>query len=215
MRRKSIPVIGLAVSLFSLFSATSAVAAEQDVQLWGFLEVVAPVADGWTVSLETSPRLIDKGDVLESRLLVEYKPVKGVEIGGGVIHNARPGGNEIRPFQQLELKSGPFESRTRMEERFFSDKPRTEWRLRQRVTASQPLSDTTAIVGDVELFYILRSRAPERESGVEDWRFSLAVEHAVNKNLELWTGYMMILSPHGADKSTISHVPQLGAKYSF
>lgn len=215
MRTTSIPAIGLATSLLSLFCAAPAVAAEEDVQLWGYLEVQAPIAKDWTVALETSPRLIDDGDQVESRLLVEYKGIKGVELGGGVIHVFRPGGDEIRPFQQIELKSGAFEARTRVEERIFNGAPRMEWRLRQRIGASHDISDTTAVTADAELFYIVRTRDAARKTGVDDWRFSLGVEHAVNDHLDLSAGYMLILSPNGSDASTISHVPQLGVKYSF
>lgn len=215
MRTTSIPVIGLAASLFSLACAVPAAAAEEDVQLWGFFEVQAPLAKDWTVAVETSPRLIDDGDQVETRLMVRYKGIKDVKLGGGVIHVLRPGGDEIRPFQQVELKSGPFESRTRMEERFFDGAPRMELRLRQRVSASHAITDTTAITADAELFYILRTRDAKREAGVDDWRFSLGVDHAVNDHLELSAGYMLTLSPNGSKASTLSHVPQLGVKYSF
>src|SRR5690606_23410601 len=156
MTRRLIPALGFATAIATLAIATPALAAEEDTQFWGFFEVEAPIGPNARAGLEVSPRFSDGPDSMETRLLVEFDVADGVELGGGLVHGAFPGANELRPFQQAELKAGPFQSRTRLEQRFFDGADRTEWRVRQRLLVSHPIAPDWDISGDVELFYVLR-----------------------------------------------------------
>lgn len=215
MTRRLIPALGFATAIATLAIATPALAAEEDTQFWGFFEVEAPLGPNARAGLELSPRFSDGPDSMETRLLVEFDVAEGVELGGGLVHGAFPGANELRPFQQAELKAGPFQSRTRLEQRFFDGADRTEWRVRQRLLVSHPIAPDWDISGDVELFYVLRDRDPSREAAVDNWRFTLAASHAVNDKLNVGLGYMLMLSPNGSAESEISHVPQVSVKYSL
>src|SRR5690606_14789059 len=89
--------------------------------------VDAPLGNGHKATLELAPRCRETGEILQSRLLVDFQVADGVMLAAAVTHVALPGGDEWRTHQQMNLKTGPFAFRSRLEQRYFTDADRPQF----------------------------------------------------------------------------------------
>ncbi|GEM_PF-2563617 len=186
--------------------------AREELQVWSYETVDAPLGNGHKATLELSPRFRESGEILQSRVLVDFRVADGVMLGGAVTHVALPGGDEWRTHQQLNVKTGQFAFRSRLEQRYFADGDRPQFRFRQRIQYTQPVAPRTQLVGRFEFLYILQDDERGVGPSVDNLRFAVAAEHNVADNLQLGAGYMMIVAPREGD-DTISHVPMLTLTY--
>jgi hypothetical protein len=202
-------IISLATLVASVLLATTpARAAQEDVQLWVFLNAVVPVDDGVAATLEVSPRSREGTDQLLLRGSVDVQLSPHASVGGGVAWVDFAGGREFRPHQQVQLTYGPVQFRTRVEERFFAGADRAQVRLRQRVQVTTPVADGVNAVGLIELLYNARPEVRTQSARIDSWRGSLAATWRASRHVELGAGYLAIYSPR-AGRDRLAHVPQL------
>lgn len=186
--------------------------ANDDTQLWHYSILTAPVGADGRVTLEISPRTREGAvgnEQINNRATYDHRLNDTVTIGGGAAFIAAVGPNEFRPHQQLTLTAGPFQARTRVEQRFFNGADRMALRLRQRLQVTAPLARGTSINGSAEVLYNARTQTVGAAKGVDSWRARIGVQHSVSKTLEVGAAYLLILSPRGEREDQWSHVPQV------
>ncbi|MBC7158606.1 MAG: DUF2490 domain-containing protein [Porphyrobacter sp.] len=191
------------------FIASPAQATPEDTQLWFVVSAAVPLDQGIVANLEASPRLRQGADQLLTRANVDVRLSEAVSVGAGGAYVEFAGGYELRPHQQVTISAGPLAFRTRVEQRFFDGAPRTEWRLRQRVAASLPLSGRTALTGSAEVLYIARPQHPAEEARVDSWRAIAGVQQRLSPHLVAGLNYLLLLSPREGAPDRLSHVPQV------
>ena len=131
-------------------------------------------------------------------------------VGGGAAYVSTIGSaDEIRPHQQLTLTFGPLTLRTRAEERFFENADRMEFRLRQRIGATIPLSQDLKAGLAGELLYTARSQNAGQSAHVDQWRAQATIVRRLGDTLEGTLGYLAILSPRNGGPDRLSHVAQV------
>jgi len=192
-----------------LLWAIPAHAADEDTQLWFYLNGVVPLAGDATATFELSPRAREGGDLLLTRASVDLPAAEWVTVGAGAAYIEFAGGKELRAHQQATLQAGPLSFRTRIEQRFFEGEPRAQLRLRQRVATSIPVAERTTLTGTAEVLYIARTENPEDEARVDSWRALAGVQQRLSPNLTVSLNYLAILSPHENGPDQLSHVPQV------
>lgn len=133
-----------------------------------------------------------------------------LSIGGGIAYSESAGVSEIRPHQQLELRFGMISLRTRMEQRFFENLPRTEVRLRQRLQANVPVGKRTSAVVGTELIYVARSRGGGENSRLSGLRASFEIRRMISAHAEARIGYLHSRSLRKGISDRVTHSPQLG-----
>lgn len=189
-------------------TASSARAADEDVQLWTTQSAIVPLTDGVTGTFDMSERYREGSDQLLTRASADYKLSDAATLGGGLAYVVTvDGANETRPHQQLIYALGPLVLRSRAEERFFEGADRMELRLRQRATATWPIAGQWKASLAGELLYIARSQDRDRDAHVDQWRANATLARPLADKLEGTLGYLAILSPRdGPDR--LSHVIQ-------
>ncbi|WP_121116705.1 DUF2490 domain-containing protein [Croceibacterium ferulae] len=193
-------------------AATTPALANDDTQLWHYSILTAPVGSDGRLTLEVSPRTREGAvgnEQVNNRATYDHRLNDTVTIGGGAAFIAAAGPNEFRPHQQLTLSAGPFQARTRVEQRFFNGADRMALRLRQRLQLTAALSDDTSINGSAEVLYNARTQTVGAPKGVDSWRGRIGVQHEVSDRLEMGAAYLLILSPRGEQEDQWSHVPQV------
>jgi len=197
----------------ALALASVPAAADDDVQGWLYLNATGAAGENGRVTLELSPRARDQANGDEqtlTRATYDHRLNDSVMVGGSVAYVfVEGGGNEFRPAQQLTLGSGPFQARTRIEQRFFGGADRMGLRARQRLQVTIPVADGTTIAASGELLYTLRSQTSGNPDGVDSWRARLSVQHLITPKLEITGAYLLMLSPRGPGEDQWSHVPQV------
>ena len=200
---------GICLVLLATLQAFPAKAADEDLQFWGDLDIVVPVAKDVSATFELSPRIRESGDQLLTRGLVAYKLSPAISLGGGAAYVVSSGGDEFRPHQELNLTSGAWAFRTRLEERFFEGADRVELRFRQRIQATHRFDMETRLTGSGEFLYIFRSRHSTGDAHVDSYRAKLALQHELSPRFEAGVGYMLMYAPVDGGSDKISHVPQV------
>ena len=193
-------------------SASPAIAADEDTQLWTTVTAMHTLAQGLEGSFELSPRLRSDeagGDQLLTTALLDYRIAPSVTLGGGVAYLEYSGGDELRTLQQLSVSAGRLSFRTRLEERFVEGAERMEMRLRQRVQMTFPLDEDTALTAAGEVFGTVRPRSRDGEARVEQWRASLLLRHGLAPGLTGGLGYLLVVAPRKGAPDRLSHVPQV------
>lgn len=190
-------------------SATPALAADEDTQLWLSLNTVVPVSEATSATVELSSRFRQGPDQLLTRATVETKLSYTVSVGLGTAYVVYSGGHEVRPSEQVTITAGKLAFRTRLEERLFAGAERAQLRLRQRVQAAFPLAQGTRLVGSGELLYIGRPESSAAKTRVDSWRAAIALQKRLTRRFDASVGYLLIYSPRTLAPDRISHVPQL------
>jgi len=198
---------------FAAFPIGKARAAEEDTQFWTILTLEGSPAEDVSASFEINPRLRSDaagGELVQTRVAVDYRIAPSISVGGGALYSEFAGGHEFRPHQQVTFSTGRLSFRTRLAQRFFNDADRMELRIRQRVQTVQALGEGTSVAASGELYYILRSRRPERDAHVDQWRANLTLRRSIDAGLTGSLGYLLILVPVPNQTNRVSHVAQLG-----
>jgi hypothetical protein len=210
MNRTTVKSALLLVPCLAGGSASTARAADEDVQLWTTQSASVPLTEHITGSLDVSERYREGGDQLLSRASADYKLSDAATVGGGLAYVVTvDGANETRPHQQLTLTFGPVALRSRVEERFFDDADRMELRLRQKATLTWPLAEEWKASLAGELLYIAQSQDRDADPRVDQWRANAAIARRLADKLEGTIGYLAILSPRDGRPDRLSHVAQL------
>ncbi len=104
---------------------------------------------------------------------------------------------ENRIWQQFLYNFKPicninFQSRTRLEERFFDNSNRTGYRMRQmlRVTAPSCISPKLLLVAYDEVFFYLNDTGYGLKPGIDQNRAFAGLNFALNDNMNLEIGYL-------------------------
>ncbi|MFN9634768.1 MAG: DUF2490 domain-containing protein [Erythrobacteraceae bacterium] len=193
-------------------------AADEDTQFWHVVFLTGDLDKDTRLTVDTSHRWREQargGEQQTLRFTIEQTMAKGVRIGGGAAVFEASGNTELRPHQQIILVQGRFESRTRLEERFFDRADRVELRLRQRIQYNQTLGkDWRASLGG-EWLGLLQSRNRDDGPSTEQWRALAGITYKVNDRLEVGANYWLLMFPRGDRPDRISHVPQTGLLYRF
>lgn len=218
MNRGSIRSALLLAASLAAWQPSVARAADEDVQLWQFVNVTGDLDSDTRLTVDATQRWRENargGDQQTIRVTFEQTVADGVRIGGGGAVFEAGGITEIRPHQQVILALGKIELRTRLEQRFFDGADRMELRLRQRAQFNQPLgSGWRASVGG-EWLGLLQSRSRNQGASTEQWRAQVGLAYRVSKRLELGANYWLLAFPSGARPTRYSHVPQTVLTYRF
>ncbi len=208
----SLVVFGILVGL----RPVTALAADEETQLWLNGTIVAPLAEDVSGTFELSRRLREGEDQVLLRGTADYRLSETVSIGGGAAYvNSIDGlletgeDKEFRPHQQLTLTFGMFAFRTRVEERFFEDADRMQLRIRQRVQASASVAKDTHAAFSGEVFYVARSEDEDSDDQIAQWRLNATLAHKLSRNLEATLGYLLMYTPQTGQPDKIAHVPQI------
>jgi hypothetical protein len=114
----------------------------------------------------------------------------GVKLSLGAERRHQGSGRETRLLQQVSYGIGKVGLRTRLEQRFLSDDPRTAWRLRQRIGSSLPLRNSDwALAGNAEGFFTLRAAERGGQTGLTALRTFVGFERELGP-VELSLGYL-------------------------
>jgi len=200
---------GICLILLAATPASPACAADDDLEFWGYLDVVTPVGKNATATFELSPRIRDSGDQVLTRGTVLFKVAPGVRVGGGAAYVVSEGANEFRPHQELDLTTGAWAFRTRLEERFFQGADQVELRFRQRVQATHYFDKKTRMTGSGEFLYILQSSSSTGEPHVDSYRAKVALYHKLSPRWEGGVGFLYMYQPVQGGTNKVSYVPQL------
>lgn len=190
-------------------AATSARAADDDLQLWVTQSATVPVADDLAGSLDVSERYREGGNQLLTRASADFELSDAVAFGGGVAYVLTiDGADEVRPHQQVMLTFGPLALRSRVEERFFDGADRMELRLRQRATLTVPVAKQWKASLAGELLYTAQSQDRDDDPHVDQWRANATLTHELANGLEGMLGYLMVYSPREGQTDRLSHITQ-------
>ncbi|WP_068861965.1 DUF2490 domain-containing protein [Erythrobacter dokdonensis] len=218
MTRLSVSSALLLAALVAAWQPSKALAAEEDTQFWLMTFATGEVADGTTLTVDGSQRWRSDGrggDQQTLRFNIDRQLAKGLRVGGGMMVLDAGGLTELRPHQQITLTRGRFESRTRLEERFFDGADRMELRLRQRILYTQPIARGWRATLNGEWFALLQGRNSGQGASTEQWRAQIAVVHRLDKRLEVGAGYWLVVFPRGERSDRISHVPLTTITWHF
>lgn len=209
MNRTTVKSALLLVPCYAGVSASTASAADEDVQLWTTQSTSIPLSEHITGSIDVSERYREGGDQLLSRASADYRLSEAAAVGGGLAYVVTvDGADETRPHQQLTLTFGPLAFRSRAEERFFEGADRMELRLRQRAAVTWPVTGQWRASLAGELLYIAQSQDRDTDAHVDQWRANASVARRLADKLEGTLGYLMIYSPRDGRPDRLSHVAQ-------
>lgn len=215
---RTMQLLPLLAALAAAWQPSIAQAQDEDVQLWHIVNVTGDIAKDTRLTVDGSHRWREqaRGDEQQTlRFMIERTVAKGVRIGGGAAVFEAGGNTELRPHQQITLASGRFESRTRLEERFFDGADRTELRLRQRIQYTQPLGKGWRASVGGEWLGLLQSRNDDEGASTEQWRALSAVAYKVNDRVEVGANYWLLEFPRGDRPNRTSHIVQTVLTYRF
>jgi len=167
-----------------------------------------------TVTIDLNQRARRQGSDDEQflqRVTVEHGIAPGLRIGSGMLYAFSDTERELRPHQQITYTKGIFETRTRLEQRFFEGAPRTGWRLRQRMQLLVPIDTgkrwNVVAAGEV-MFHLNRARDNDTK-GFAVLRNEIGLRHKVSKHLDVQLSYMRQQSIRENRADQIVHLPWL------
>lgn len=197
---------------------SKALAAEEDTQFWLIANATGEIADGTRLTIDASQRWREqaRGDEQQSlRVSIEHDIAKDLRIGGGMMVLDAGGKTELRPHQQVSFVIGRFESRTRLEERFFDGADRVELRLRQRIQYATKLGKGWRGTLGGEWLGLLQGRNAGQGASTEQWRLQAGITRHLSDKLDLGANYWAIIAPRGDRQARLSHIPQVVLTWHF
>ncbi|WP_457797418.1 DUF2490 domain-containing protein [Methylocystis sp. S23] len=206
----------MAAAVACLGAASPAVAADDDFRIWENITAnvnlgsIDPRLDKWRWWAEGQGRFRDNAGAADQGLArtgVGYQLTDRASVWLGYAYvSTYPQGrrmiNEHRIWQQLLLTDkasfGDLSSRTRLEQRFIDGVDPVEWRLRELVRFSRPISEgspVSVVLWD-EAFMRLNSTAPTTRFGFDQNRGFAGLGYTFSKQMRVEIGYMnqLILS---------------------
>lgn len=224
MFRKSAAVTS-ALSL--LLSANTALAAEEDANIWIAQTATVDLGGDAVLWLEAQERFTDDASRLGQLLVrpaVGYKLDKSTTVFVGYAYvMTDPVGpaktHEHRIFQQLSFrllgdgKGVTVTGRTRLEQRMLEGRDGTGWRLRQQLRLTAPLSGKVRAVAWTEPFIGFNETSFQR-GGLGLWRNFAGVAIPAGKSFTIEPGYLnQYVVRSGTDR--IDHTASLTLSANF
>lgn len=210
--------LALLAALAAAWQPSKALADNTDTQLWQFVFLTGDLDKDTRLTVDATQRWREAargGEQQTFRVTLEQTVADGVRIGGGGAVFDAGGLTEIRPHQQVSIRQGRFEFRTRLEERFFDGADRVELRLRQRVQYNQPLGGGWRASAGGEWLGLLQGRERGQGTSTEQWRAQAGVAYRIGERLELGANYWLIIAPRGDSPARRTHVPQTVLTWRF
>ena len=203
-----------ALALLFLCISPAARAAEDERQLWLGASASTKATPGDIVVIDIGHRFRrdqSGGEQQLARIMLDHAVADGVQIGGGFAFFHSGPEQELRTFQQLTFTHGIWQSRTRLEQRFFDTADEASWRLRQRVQASVPIDTAKrwTLVAAGELFFHLNRAKPSDKSGLAVMRQQAGLRHALSKSIDIQALYMRQQTFRDDRPDAVAHVPWL------
>ncbi|WP_298161262.1 DUF2490 domain-containing protein [Brevundimonas sp.] len=190
------------------------------MEFWFNPSVSKAAGDRTSIELETAQRLRNdpRNDTYFVRGWIKRDDARDNSWGVGIEQRWNgPDQREVRLLQQVGYELGPFDLRTRAEQRFVSTDPQTGWRVRQRVGASIPLGDSDnswSLTADAELFVTLRSTDPDGQTGVTGLRTFVGFEREFGR-YEVSLGYLRHQDVRDNAPDRVGHAPFIGVGVNF
>lgn len=224
MLRKSAAVTS-ALSL--LLSANTALAAEEDANIWIAQTATVDLGGDAVLWLEAQERFTNDASRLGQLLVrpaVGYKLDKSTTVFVGYAYvMTDPVGpaktHEHRIFQQLSFrllgdgKGVTVTGRTRLEQRMLEGRDGTGWRLRQQLRLTAPLSGKVRAVAWTEPFIGFNETSFQR-GGLGLWRNFAGVAIPAGKSFTIEPGYLnQYVVRSGTDR--IDHTASLTLSANF
>lgn len=206
----------VAAALIAGATATPAAAADDHLELWLNPAFAKDIDDKTFVELETQQRFREKpaDDLYAFRLWLGREIADGVTLSGA-IDRRKEGGYETRLIQQIAYPLGPINGRTRLEQRFFDDDPRTAWRLRQRLGAAVPLGGSGwELAGNAEGFFTLRASTATGQTGLTGLRTFVGFEREFEW-VEVSLGYTRQQNIRRGRPDRVGHAPTIGLTFKL
>ena len=213
-----IPMFGrgalTAFALVTLVFSPAAQAAEEETQLWIGASATMKATPHDIVVIDIGHRFRrdeSGGEQQLARIALDHAVAEHVQVGGGFAFFHSGPEQELRTFQQLTLSHGIWQSRTRLEQRFFDTADEASWRLRQRIQAAIPLDAARkwTLVAAGELFFHLNRARPSDKTGLAVMRQQAGLRHALSKSIDVQALYMRQQSFRDDRPDAVVHVPWL------
>ena len=203
-----------ALAFLSLAVTPAARATEEETQLWLGASATMKASPSDVVVVDIGHRFRrdeSGGEQQLARIALDHAVAKNVHVGGGFAFFHSEPEQELRLFQQLTASHGIWQSRTRLEQRFFDTADEASWRLRQRIQASVPLDagKRWTLVAAGELFFHLNRARPSDKTGLAVMRQQAGLRHALSKAVDVQLLYMRQQSFRDNRPDAVVHVPWL------
>lgn len=93
----------------------------------------------------------------------------------------------VKNYPQLTLSS-----RTRLEQRFLDNNPKTGWRVRQMIKMVSPLTNypKLSVVGSDEVFWHKNNFVGQNNKGLDQNRFFIGLGYKINSSITIESGYL-------------------------
>lgn len=189
-------------------------AADEEAQLWLGASATMKASPGDIVTVDIGQRFRrdrSGGEQQLARVTLDHGVANNVQIGGGFAYFLSGPEQELRTFQQLTVSHGIWQSRTRLEQRFFDTTDEASWRLRQRIQASIPLDSAKrwTMVAAGELFFHLNRAKPGDKTGLAVMRQQAGLRRAIGKAVDVQLLYMRQQSFRDHRPDAVVHVSWL------
>jgi hypothetical protein len=204
----------------ALAAAVPAAAEDNHLELWLNPSLVKDLDDKTFVEFETQQRFREApaGDTYAFRLWLGREIGEGVTVSGALDRRKEGSTRETRLIQQIgyPLIAG-LKGRTRLEQRFLNDNPRTAWRLRQRIGAGLPLSGQEngwTLAANAEGFFTIRAGEPGGQTGLTGLRTFVGVEREFER-IELSLGYTRQQNIRRNAPDRVGHAPTIALTFKL
>jgi len=208
----------LIACLAATWQPSSALAQDEDVQLWVLANVEGDLDENTGINVDYTYRWRDRivgADQETLRVTIDQKVADNIVLGGGIGVFDAAGSTEIRVTQQMGLRRGGWSSRTRLEQRFFDGADRMELRLRQRIRYTHKLAPKLKGSIEGEFLYLAQTQREDPRIPRDQWRWRAFASYDLNDHLTLGAAYMLIHTPGGEVTDKVNHVPQAIVTYRF
>lgn len=208
----------LVVAFSVLCFPNEAAGQDEDLQFWILTSASGHLDEDTSLTIDATYRVredVRGGDERTLRFLVEQDVTEFAKIGGGLgVFEAAGGKTQIRVTQQVAIRAGRFDSRTRVEERFFDSAEQVELRFRQRLRFRQPVSQDINLALSLEWLHLLQPRSRNTQYR-DELRPQVGFAYNVHDNISLGVNYLAIISPRGMQRDRINHIPQASIDWKF
>lgn len=212
---------------FAVLAAVAVPLHAQAVQPWPDILATKPLGDGWIGSVEVVGRASgdERQSQFESRLQLGHTLSRSVTVWAGWVHfeNFVPGApntSEDQAIEQLNWAIGTvgrvrFATRSRLEQRFLSNFPGTNWRFRQQLRAVLPTGGpkSMGLVVWSEPFLAV-NRTPGQRHTLDQLRSFAGVTIPVSRTLDFEVGYLN-QRVYRANDTLVNHAIPLVLTYRF
>lgn len=214
----AVRLLPLLAALGAAWQPSIASAADEDTQLWIYAVAVTDLDDDTRLTFDASARWREerRGDEQQTiRFNLEQEVGDSVRVGGGLGVFEAGGLTEIRPHQEITFTAGWIALRTRIEQRFFDGADRMEFRFRQRLRYSLPVSGTVDVRFDGEYFNLVQTQFRRPDLARDQLRGRVELGWKAARNLRLAMAYLAIHTPTPNAPDPFNHVPQAWIEYRF